>query len=151
MRLDKIHYSYKLLFFAFLDKAQRSRINAKPLAGFGRPVGKNVSEMSAAFRAGDFNALHATTHVVVIHDRSGKRVVETRPSGSRVKLGFRREKLRTTTSALVHPFFFIVQELSAERRFRSFFSEDTIRLWIEFFLPLVRISWRFSHTTMREN
>src|SRR5690606_32442602 len=97
------------LFFGL--EVQRKPVGAIAQPGRCRSIGEDVSEMGIAIGAADFGAPHEMASVVDLLDGVfGNRLEKARPARTGFVFGFRGEKRRSTTYAMVDAvaFFHIV-------------------------------------------
>ena len=99
-----------------LLELERRRVDAVALAGGGRAVGKDVTEVRVAALAHDLDALHPEAHVALERQvLLGDGVPEARPSGPRVVLFVGAEELGAAADACVRTRVFLVVVLAGER------------------------------------
>src|SRR5688572_19519160 len=93
--------------------------------------------MAAALCTVHFHARH---EVAVVHlgcDRSGLRLIETRPAAPTVVLRFRVEELGAAPGALEHAFPVLLVERTRSRALGALLAQDAVLLRSELALPLV--------------
>src|SRR5580704_15776892 len=104
--------------FAALGKRQGYRIEAVPLTGGTRAVGKHVAEVAAAARANFLHPNHAMAAVPKAFDmRFIVGFEETRPAGAGIELRVRPEQGQTAEAAGIGAILLVVEEHAAKRRF----------------------------------
>src|SRR3984893_10765757 len=105
---------------------------ARPL----RPVGKNVSEMAAAFRAVHLGAGHEETGVARAPDRARHRLPERRPARAAFILGRRVEQRLAAAGAAEGARTLFVVQRAAERALRAVIAQHVMLQRIEVLLSL---------------
>src|SRR6185437_3168825 len=99
---------------------QRHRVEAMALARRRRAIGKNVAQVATATRA---HLLHSDHSIAGVAKTTDMRLIvgpeEARPTGARVEFRAGPEKRQPAEAAGINPFLVVVQEHTAERRFRA--------------------------------
>lgn len=97
-----------------------------------------MTEMGAAVRANDFDALHIMTKVFDFGQRCGDdRAAEAGPAAGGVEFGARIEQGLVAACASVEALFMTVPIATAERSFGAFFACDFILQRRQAIAPLV--------------
>jgi hypothetical protein len=136
--------------FTFWIQLQRSRVDTETRACWVRTIGKDVSEMSTATRAVDFDSTHAMTCVFDgIDSVEVDGLIETRPTAARVILGFRLKQILSAGCAAVNSRCFFALVDSGKRSFSALLAKDSILFRRQFLAPfffsfldfLIHIHW----------
>jgi len=123
--------------FAFSGEGERGRVDAVAQACGPGAVREDVAEMAAAAGAGDLDAAHTVTQVLVLIDGFGAGGDhEAGPAAARVELGAAHEEQRATCGAVVVAGFVIFSEEASEGALGAFFTQYVILLGREHGLPL---------------
>src|SRR5207249_299805 len=108
---------------------QRGRVDAVPEARRIRSVVKDVTEVSAAGRAGRLGAGHEQGAVCLGGDRGGiARCEEARPARTRLELRLRSEELGVTAGAPVDTGPMLIPQLAAEGSLGALLTEHPVLL-----------------------
>src|SRR5215467_13806992 len=114
---------------SLLIQLQGDRIDAVAQTCRTRPIGKYMSEVSAALAANDLSPGHAKACVLFSLDSfviDG--FVEAGPTGTGIVLGIRVEQFIPTCCAFVYTRVFCLMVLAGKRSLRSFHSADFVLL-----------------------
>src|SRR3569833_954952 len=122
-----------------IRKGQRIRVQAMPLAGRWRPVGKHMSQVTPATCAHLFHPGHAVARITQALDvRLIVGTEKARPAGARVELGVGAEERQPTEAACEDAVFLVIQKAAAEGCFGAV---------LEQYAALAAVESRGEHTT----
>lgn len=137
MAVEKYQASNEINSLFSRVEPQGDRIDAVALTGRWRPVGKEVTQMTATAGAVNLGTPHEEAAVF-----SGSEVFrsagdeKTRPAAPGIELGLRVEKLRPATRAVVAPCTVLIMERAAEGTLRPLLARNTVFFRREDFAPL---------------
>src|SRR6185312_3546363 len=109
-------------------KVERHAVHAVALPGWGRPVLKNMPEMSAAAPAMHLGAAHKEAPVGLGFDRVLKRRPEARPAGAAVEFGAGVEQRLTTAGAVIDPGAILLVERARAGAFGAMLAQHPVLL-----------------------
>ena len=123
---------------SLLIQLQGDRIDAVAQAGRTGPIGKYMSEVSAALAANDLSPGHAIACVFFSLDAFVINwCIEAGPTGTGIILRIRIEQFISTCCAFVYTRVFCLIVLAGKRPLRSFHSADFVLLGREYVFPLL--------------
>src|ERR1700749_1115687 len=128
MKVIDSYENYTL--FPLLFKVETDGVHTVALAGrFCRTVFEHMPQMRTAVGAEHLRALHAVLIIVLVFHCIRKRLVEGRPTGSRLELRIRTEQRITADLAVISACRLLVQILPASWHFRTLLAKNVIFLW----------------------
>src|SRR5579859_2988379 len=107
---------------------QRETIHAVAQSGRLRTIVEHVSEVAAAATAMHFDALHPEGAVLARADRIRKRLIEARPSGAALELGFGGKQRQVTSGAGERTLAVLPEQRAGPRPLGAFLAQDFILL-----------------------